>query len=135
LRRNVARNDLSNVTVIEKGVWSCTGQRKFVVADTASPDRGTGRFVTEDTEDAVLLNCVALDNFAEEHPAPQAIKCDVEGAEVEVLRGAQNLIRLQRPWILAEMHSDATARDWHEFLTRCGYKLERVDTNHVIALP
>jgi tRNA A58 N-methylase Trm61 len=45
LRRNVERNGLSNVTVVEAGLWSYSGKVNFVVADSPSPDRGTGQFV------------------------------------------------------------------------------------------
>ena len=33
------------------------------------------------------------------------LKCDTEGVEVEVLRGAEQLIRRDRPWPLIEVHS------------------------------
>ena len=44
LRRNIERNNLSNVTVVEAGLWSSNGKLNFVPADPASPDRGTGQF-------------------------------------------------------------------------------------------
>ncbi|MGA9883789.1 MAG: FkbM family methyltransferase [Candidatus Acidiferrales bacterium] len=135
LRSNIARNRFSNVTVIEKGVWSSSGEVNFVPADTSSPDRGTGRFVAEQSETAVPLKCLALDDFVADHPPPHAIKCDVEGAELEAMHGAEKLIRAHRPWILGEMHSDANARAWRQFLIRFGYLLEAVDGNHIFASP
>jgi len=33
------------------------------------------------------------------------IKCDTEGAEIQVLQGAQQLIQRERPWLLIEAHS------------------------------
>jgi hypothetical protein len=68
-------------------------------------------------------------------PAPDAIKCDVEGAEVEVFRGAEKLLCAHRPWIICEMHSETNARDSRELLSRFGYSTESVDVNHVLALP
>jgi FkbM family methyltransferase len=135
LRRNVSQNGFSNVTVIEKGAWSSNRRGSFAAAESASPDRGTGRFVASQRDGTALVECVALDDFAAAHSAPDAIKCDVEGAEIEVLRGAENLIRRNRPWILGEMHSDANARAWVEWLTRFGYNLETLDANHILACP
>lgn len=133
LRRNVARNGFSNVTVSEMGIWSSSGEMNFVAADAASPDRGTGRFMADNTGDSAPLKCVALDDFVANHPAPNAIKCDVEGAELEVLRGAEKLIQKSRPWILGEMHSDANARAWQESLAKLGYRFEFVDASHILA--
>ncbi len=133
LRRNIVRNELSNVTVIEMGVWSKTGEVRFVPADSASPDGGTGRFISRDDGDAARLKCVALDDFIADHPAPDAIKCDVEGAEVEVLRGAEKLIAARHPWILGEMHSDSNALAWRQALSPFGYQFEFIDASHILA--
>jgi FkbM family methyltransferase len=135
LQRNIARNNFANVTVVQKGVWSKTSTVNFVAADANSPDRGTGRFTTAESDGSSQLNCVSLDDFSAAHPAPDAIKCDVEGAELEVLRGAERLIRARRPWILGEMHSDENARAWVQFMRACGYSMESIDANHILAVP
>jgi FkbM family methyltransferase len=145
LRRNIQRNGFHNVTVAESGVWSKSGKVNFIPAEDSSPDRGTGRFVSTPAENATaglqagqkecLINCVSLDDFGSNAPSPNAIKCDVEGAEVEVLIGAENLLRRSRPWILCEMHSSANDDAARKFLSRLGYSFESLDDNHVLALP
>ncbi len=79
--------------------------------------------------------CVSLDDFVRDHPVPDAIKCDVEGAEIEVLRGAEQLLRTRHPWIICELHSETKDRDSRELLRLLGYALKSVDVNHVFALP
>ena len=135
LRRNIARNGFTNVTVVESGVWSASGEVNFLPADATSPDRGTGRFVTGERASAAPVHCIALDDFIHETSAPDAIKCDVEGAEVEVLCGAENMLRTARPWILCEMHSIANDRAARELLGRLGYSFQAVDDTHLLALP
>jgi FkbM family methyltransferase len=136
LRRNIARNEFGNVAVIEAGVWSASNRVNFVVADSASPDRGLGKFVRDENGAAgVPIRCVALDDFILSAPPPNAIKCDVEGAEVEVFRGAEGLLRMRRPWIVCEMHSEANDLSLRNHLSRFGYVFERVDANHVLAVP
>jgi len=136
LERNVERNELRNMTIVRKGVGSTSGKHAFAPADSSSPDLGTGRFVKGgESANAILLECVALDDFAREAPAPQAIKCDVEGAEVEVLRGAERTLREHRPWILCEMHSEANDRTCRELLENLGYKIDVVDSHHILAAP
>jgi FkbM family methyltransferase len=135
LRRNIERNDVSNVTVIEAGLWSSSGKMNFVTADPASPDRGTGQFVNGDDARSTPRPCVALDDFVAGARRPDAIKCDVEGAEIEALRGAEKLLRASQPWVLCETHSESNDRDARELLRDFGYGVESVDGNHILALP
>jgi len=134
LRRNVARNGFSNLTVVEAGVWSSSGDVNFVPAGAASPDHGTGSFVGSGAAVAgIPVRCVALDDFLADAPPPDAIKCDVEGAEVEVLQGAAQLLEKHHPWLLCEIHSEANGRAAREFLDRLGYAVKPVDENHIFA--
>jgi FkbM family methyltransferase len=134
LRRNIAQNSFSNVTIFEAGVWSASGVVSFIPADASSPDHGTGRFVPAASDAGTPTRCVALDDFSEGAP-PDGIKCDVEGAELEALHGAAKLLQAHRPWILCEMHSEANERASREFLGHFAYTFERVDSNHILALP
>jgi FkbM family methyltransferase len=136
LRRNVSLNEASTITVVEAGVWSANANVRFIRSDASSPDRGTGRFVLgENQADGASTRCVALDDFIQSAPPPNAIKCDVEGAELEALRGAKQLLETHHPWIMCEMHSDANDRTAREFLDNLGYKIETVDANHILATP
>jgi FkbM family methyltransferase len=136
LRRNAMRNGLSNIAVVEKGVWSASGTLNFMTADSTSPDRGVGKFEPDDASGrGNPARCVSLDDFVRSAPAPRAIKCDVEGAEVEVFRGAQNLLSIYRPWILCELHSPENDRAWRKLIGGFGYSFESVDSDHVLAWP
>jgi FkbM family methyltransferase len=136
LYRNSERNRLSNIVVVEMGVWSTSGNLNFVIADSSSPDRGVGTFLPDNASAVgIPARCISLDDFVRDAPAPRAIKCDVEGAEIEVFHGAESLLRTHRPWILCELHSEAKDREWRELMDELGYSCESVDSNHVLALP
>jgi FkbM family methyltransferase len=136
LRLNIVRNGFINATVIEAGVWSSSGSIHFVPADQSSPDRGVGKFVADENSAAgTPTRCVALDDFARNAPTPDVIKCDVEGAEVEVFRGAEKLLTTRRPLILCEMHSETNDKVLREYFARFGYSVESVDDLHVLAVP
>jgi len=136
LERNIARNGYRNLTVIQAGVWSTSGKRRFEVADASSPDHGIGRFAAEDAdENHMAVECVALDDIATKIAAPDAIKCDVEGAEIEVLLGAKRVLLEHRPWIVCELHSDANRIAAGEILKQFNYCIETIDANHFLALP
>jgi FkbM family methyltransferase len=136
LRRNIALNEFSTITVVEAGVWSSNANVRFIPADASSPDRGTGKFpVDRNLTSGTEVHCVALDEFIRTAPAPDAIKCDVEGAELEALRGAKGLLETRRPWILCELHSEANDRMARDFLRNLGYEIETVDSIHILARP
>jgi FkbM family methyltransferase len=134
LRRNIGHNGFENVSVVEAGVWSSSGNLNFVASDPSSPDHGLGQFTgRESTVVGTPTRCVSLDDFIQNAPPPDAIKCDVEGAEVEVFRGAKKLLQTRRPWIVCEIHSEGNERALRDHLTQVGYKIESVDTNHILA--
>jgi len=134
LRRNIQRNDFTNVTVVDAGVWSVTQKLEFVAADFASPDHGIGRFVSTSGLDlGTSIACVSLDDFCKYSPPPDGIKCDVEGAEVEALRGAEKLLQAKHPWIICEIHSAENDRDAQEILNRFDYTLKATEDGHILA--
>jgi len=137
LERNVARNGFANVSIIEAGVWSSSGDRHFSGANAGSPDRGIGSFVyqTGPAESAAVVPCVSIDDFAKSAPPPSGIKCDVEGAEIEVLRGARDTLARHRPWILCETQNAENALSARALLAELGYSIEQISDVHLFAAP
>jgi FkbM family methyltransferase len=76
---------------------------------------------------------------------PRGITCDVEGAEVIVLQGAEETLAVHRPILWISLHPDlierdfeGTSDDFYHLLWDAGYTTEilRVDhETHVLALP
>jgi FkbM family methyltransferase len=136
LREHVDRNKFRCVTVVEKAVWSKGSKVSFERADAAtSPDRGLGHVVGVPTASTIEIEAVTLDDFVRSSPAPDCIKCDVEGAEVEVFRGAQKLLAEKRPVILCEIHSEANRRALLAELQRFGYTFQDCSSRQLLALP
>jgi len=136
LREHVERNGFGWVTVEEKAVWSEPRTVFFARTDPAtSPDRGLGHIVPAKTEDTIQVSAVSLDDYGRSQPPPDFLKCDVEGAEVEVFRGARRLLKGKRPGIICEMHSEENHRILLEEFSRLGYSCNPCGTNHILALP
>ncbi len=136
LERNVVRNHFANVSLVEAGVWSSTGERHFSSANPGSLDRGIGCFSMGDgPSEGPAIPCVSLDDFVNSAAAPAGIKCDVEGAEVEVLRGARDMLIRHRPWILCETQSPENSRAVRQLLGGLGYAVESLDEIHLFAAP
>jgi len=136
LRENIARNNFKNVTVVQAGVWSTTGELNFVPGPDSSPDRAWGKFIAGARDEAgVATGCVSLDDFVRDAPIPDAIKCDVEGAEVKAMQGSEKLLSKHHPWILCETHSPENNATVRQFFGRFDYQVETIDETHLLALP
>lgn len=135
LREHVDRNKFRSVTVVEKAVWSEASKVFFERVDPAtSPDRGLGHVADAASANTMEIEAVTLDDFARTSPAPDFIKCDVEGAEVEVFRGAQRLMAEKRPGILCEIHSEENRRTLLDEFPRLGYTCKNCGDRHLLAL-
>jgi FkbM family methyltransferase len=138
LRENLAYNKFTHAVVEEKAVWSEPTTVSFARVDAnTSPDRGLGHVSTGDSVAAntISVEAVSLDEFVLLRPAPDFLKCDVEGAEVAVFQGAERLLREKCPILLVEMHSPENHRVLTRKFSQLGYACSNVDENHVLALP
>ena len=96
LQRNAELNGLP-VEVVRAAVWSEEGEVQLLPGGSAKEFRAVpGRGVRSITVDAL----------AAEHGAPTVIKLDVEGAEVDALRGASRVLSESRPVIVCEVHGN-----------------------------
>lgn len=137
LRENLSRNAFVHAQVEEKAIWSEAGKVSFMRVDTnTSPDRGLGH-VSSDLSGSgtIAVEAVTLDAFAASHPAPDFVKCDVEGAELHVFQGAACLLDTKRPLLLVEMHSRESHQSLLEQFSGAGYRCHNLDATHVLALP
>lgn len=137
LRENVERNKFSWITVETLAVWSSSVTLPLAhhLAHD-SFDRGLSRISMQPTtEKTIQVHSVSLDEYTCSAPPPDFIKCDVEGAEIEVFRGAQNLLAAKRPIVLCELHSPECRAAVLRQLFSLGYTIENLSANHVLALP
>ncbi|MBL8295585.1 MAG: FkbM family methyltransferase [Bryobacterales bacterium] len=121
LREHLRMNRVGNVELVESAVSNFDGEGMFF-ADT-DPHMGhlslSGKF---------KVPVLQLSNFVEQHgaSAPHLIKIDVEGAEAEVLDGAEALLRRYRPRILLATHSRPVHAECCARLRALGYALESI---------
>ncbi len=98
LARNVALNDLANVRIVAAGVGAQPGRTVLYRLPSAS---GVTSRYREDKQHAVEVDVTTLDaEFGDGAAPPVLVKVDVEGMEVEVLRGALRLLGGRTPPLL-----------------------------------
>lgn len=135
LVHNTGLNDLEDVLV---PVHAAVGSAGRAVVGERVPDGNTGarQLLLEDAPTADGPTVRTLDELVAEHAAdhrPALVKIDVEGAELDVLEGAEQTIAEHRPLLCLEVSAPQLAdlgRDvagLESWLQRHDYRLFRVD--------
>lgn len=79
---------------------------------------------------------IKLDTLALHTAMPDALNIDVEGSELLVLRGAQEILKKKHPLVWISIHPEFikkfghTPEMLHEFMTDCGYTGEYLGYDH-----
>jgi FkbM family methyltransferase len=114
LRRSARLNPASApVEVISCAVSESVSLARFNIAmrsRTSNYLEGFGMSQTGGIRETETVLKVTLDWLADKIPMPDVVKIDVEGAELDVLRGAIGMLKAKRPVVLLEL----TRRNWDE---------------------
>ncbi|MGB6546806.1 MAG: FkbM family methyltransferase, partial [Candidatus Acidiferrales bacterium] len=109
---HVQMNALPQVDLVPAAVWSECKTLSFQRAsDSSSRNKGAIADSGQDGggDGTIAVEAVTLDRFAEDHRPPAVVKVDVEGAEEEVLKGAEGVFRTARPTLICEVHHGRAA--------------------------
>jgi FkbM family methyltransferase len=118
LHRTLALNRVRNVTILPWAVSAFDGPT--ALAPGADVARGH-----LDSCGAVPVMAITLDTFLAHYSiVPTLIKIDVEGAEVDVLKGALKTLAAHRPTLLLSTHSPSLTRTCCAMLQSAGYRCE-----------
>lgn len=102
LRRNLERNNLTNCRAIPKALGADFETKDILVTGRSGGSNTLARSDTgEEPMDTYPVEVVPLD--AAGYSDLSFLKIDVEGWELEVLRGASNTLRVSRPVVLVEV--------------------------------
>lgn len=127
LERNIALNDIP-ATVRPVALGEVTGT--MAMSDTREGNTGATGFAPDETG---TVQAVRLDD--EGHDAVDFIKIDVEGAEPAVIAGGMELIRRDRPMIMAEVLTEDVRRRIDEMLLPLGYGVKNINEFNVFYTP
>jgi FkbM family methyltransferase len=112
LAHNALLNGLRNVAVRQEALAATDGEATFLLSTEPTWGKLSGAGKPPDQQDGETTVAVRrLDGVIERDrlSAPDVMKIDVEGAEVDLLAGAERTLRERRPVILMELHG--TNRD------------------------
>ncbi len=141
-RVNIGLNDFANIELVNKGLSS---RKESLTFNEVAENNSGGTFLTrENNSDAVRsVQAVRLDEFAEQSGLKDIalIKIDVEGFEMEVLKGAENVLERSNPILFVEIDDRYLARqqssstEIFDFLAARGYKIRNAATGENVSSP
>jgi FkbM family methyltransferase len=127
IKKHVAMNHLTNVSVIEAAVSDFDGVSHFDCAGSAVAGHlsANGR---------LAVRTITLDGEIDRGvlPEPDYIKIDAEGAELRILEGARKLLARRHPTLSVETHQwlpefPTVRQDCLRFLFQLGYTVAEPD--------
>lgn len=109
LKANIENNDLQNsITSIKKGLWNENTTLEFSLPDEGGNNLGTySAGSTRKGKNKTTCEVVTLDSFVESERLERldALKMDIEGAELFALRGGRKTLKELRPIIQIELNA------------------------------
>jgi len=133
-----------NITIINNAVLDKNCQIKMINKDSNGNElTGLTHIKGDDEENdgGIFVKGITIDSFIESKSVDQVgfIKCDVEGAELLVFRGAIQTIKKWRPIIFCEINDDYctryryTSTDIFKFFSNLNYNSFTISTSNEIS--
>jgi FkbM family methyltransferase len=125
--RNIELNGFDHAEIREEAVGAAGGRARLLVVGEASWSHleSTGRHA--DVRDEIEVTVVSIDELVANGtiPAPDVVKIDIEGAELQAIEGMRGVLERHRPAIVCELHD--TNEAFVALMDQFGYVLTNLD--------
>lgn len=145
LKDNVYINDIDNVHVHHVALSDFSGQVTLKLPEMNAWGLATigDNPLRFDPIYQTVVDCIKLDDFVKDNAINKVhfMKLDTEGAELSILRGAQEMIKRDHPIILMEYNETnmkqcgVTKDQVNAFLIQMGYQWELVSSEDILCIP
>jgi FkbM family methyltransferase len=127
LTEHIRINECTNVISVQKALSDIPGVVRF---------DGTARMMCKLSDRGnIEVECTTIDAFIRESGiSPEILKMDIEGAEIQALRGARYCLSEIRPEIILSVH-DGLLDECLGILSGYDYNIERLSTDDLYCMP
>lgn len=134
LEKNIRLNNLNNVIVISKGCFSKKGKLTFYLDNIGTG--GHSLVKKEVGNKKIEIEVDTLDNILKNLKIKRVdlIKIDVEGAEADVLKGAEKTLKKHHPKIIFEAWNEEYLKKCKKILDKFGYDIKQIAPENYIAI-
>jgi FkbM family methyltransferase len=101
LRRNVTRNQLTGVNVVEAAIWNSSGVADFTMSSLNTQSSHLELISAEQKADSIPVTAVWLGDYL--NVSVDFLKLDIEGAELSVLQSCEHLLSNVKQ-LMVEVH-------------------------------
>lgn len=124
LKKHLTLNKISNVEVFEVAISNVNNQVKFKQENSSSE----GHICQEGN---IYVTVASIDRIIEENNLlpPSYMKIDIEGGEINALKGAQNTLLKYHPTIFLATHGINIHKNCCEYLKSLNYNLKPINEN------
>lgn len=134
LEKNISLNKLKNVTALNVAAYSKKGKIKLF---SLEDEYNSGDFSIKENNSKIQMevNCDTLDGVLEKlkiKENPKLVKIDVEGAELEVFKGMEKILK-KGTVIIFEALSREDYEQSKNFLSQFQYKIKKISNEYYLA--
>jgi FkbM family methyltransferase len=133
LQETIKLNKINNISAVPVALADKKSKLTFYISENAADNSNSlvNNHRTDRKEETIEVEVNTIDDFAAERNIPKIdfIKVDVEGAELQLLKGAVNTIKKDKPKMILSVHpgpiqnfGDSTKDIWN-LLHDAGYKI------------
>ena len=138
IRHNAQLNNFTHVEVIEKAVSHSSGEGQLLLAQYSGGHALATADAPPDLAGEVTVDLVSIDDLIAQKQIqpPNFVKVDVEGAELDVLKGMTETIKTYKPTIIYEVDDgDRTAyerkyQELESFLQSFNYQVTQTENSY-----
>jgi FkbM family methyltransferase len=152
IRRNIKLNNFSQISVLEKAVSNSVGEGEMLLTLHPGGHALSTVCTPPDLKSSFTVELVSIDDLLAQKKLlpPNLVKIDVEGAELNVLKGMKQTIQQFKPIIIYEVDDGnekslkQKSQEIETFISSFGYKIMPLADaypliqwciNHTIAIP